>query len=161
MAPDTKTGEMRAVRFHDYGPPSVLVTDVVARPEPRAGEVLLRVRTAGVNPMDWKFRAGFARNFMPIALPYTPGIDVAGTVEEVGPGVTEFAPGEEVFGRGSGTYAENAIAPAMPIARKSSGISYDEAAALAPQVGPTFPLEHAVRAHALSETAHGRGRIVL
>jgi NADPH:quinone reductase-like Zn-dependent oxidoreductase len=121
---------MQAVRFHDYGPPSVLVLDRVPRPEPQAGEVLLRVRAAGVNPMDWKFRAGFARNFMPITLPYTPGIDVAGTVERVGPGVTEFAPGEDVFGRGSGTYAEYANAPVTTIARKPSGVSFEQAATL-------------------------------
>jgi NADPH:quinone reductase-like Zn-dependent oxidoreductase len=130
MATDTATAAMRAVRFHDYGPPSVLVTDLVPRPEPKAGEVLVRVRVAGVNPIDWKFRAGFVRNFMPITLPYIPGVDVAGTVEEVGPGGTDFAPGEEVFGRGSGTYAEYAIAPVTTIARKPSGISFEQAAAL-------------------------------
>jgi NADPH:quinone reductase-like Zn-dependent oxidoreductase len=121
---------MQAVRFHDYGPPSVLVVDRVPRPEPQAGEVLLRVRAAGVNPMDWKFRAGFARNFMPITLPYTPGIDVAGTIDRVGPGVTEFAPGDDVFGRGSGTYAEYAIAPVTTIARKPTGVSFEQAATL-------------------------------
>jgi NADPH:quinone reductase-like Zn-dependent oxidoreductase len=130
MTTQAKEAEVQAERFHDYGPPSVLVVDRVPTPEPRAGEVLLRVRAAGVNPMDWKFRAGFARNFMPITLPYTPGIDVAGTVERVGPGVTEFTPGEDVFGRASGTYAEYAIAPVRTIARKPPGISFDQAATL-------------------------------
>ena len=118
MTTQTTEAEMQAVRFHNYGPPSVLVVDRVPTPEPKAGEVLLRVRAAGVNPVDWKFRAGFIRNFMPITLPYTPGVDVAGTVERVGPGVTEFEPGEDVFGRASGTYAEYAIAPVTTIARK-------------------------------------------
>ena len=67
---------------------------------------------------------------MPITLPYTPGIDVAGTIDRVGPGVTEFVPGDDVFGRGSGTYAEYAIAPVTTIARKPTGVSFEQAATL-------------------------------
>jgi len=95
---------MHAVRFHDYGPPSVLVVETVVRPEPKEGEVLLRVRAAGVNAIDWKFRAGYLKDFMPLELPHILGFDVAGTVEAVGAGVSDFAPGDEVFGRGAGTF---------------------------------------------------------
>jgi NADPH:quinone reductase-like Zn-dependent oxidoreductase len=121
---------MRAVRFHDYGPPSVLVVDEVERPEPKEGEVLVRVRAAGVNPIDWKFRAGYLKQFAPLDLPHTPGLDVAGTVEAVGPGVDGFTLGDEVFGRGTGTYAEYAVAPVANIARIPDGMTFEQAATL-------------------------------
>jgi len=121
---------MRAVRFHEYGPPTVLVVDAVDRPEPKAGEVLINVRAAGVNPIDWKLRAGYMKQFMPLTLPYTPGLDVAGTVEALGEGVTGFAVGDSVFGRGAGTYAEFAVAPATTIARIPEGVSFEQAAPL-------------------------------
>jgi NADPH:quinone reductase-like Zn-dependent oxidoreductase len=121
---------MRAVRFHEYGPPAVLVVDAVDRPEPKAGEVLIRVRAAGVNPIDWKLRAGYMKQFMPLTLPYTPGLDVAGTVEALGEVVTGFAVGDRIFGRGAGTYAEFAVAPATTIARIPEGVSFEQAAPL-------------------------------
>ncbi len=121
---------MRAVRFHEYGPPSVLVVDTVDRPEPKAGEVLIRVHFAGVNPIDWKLRAGHVQRYMPIPLPATPGLDVAGTVETVGEGVTGFAAGDRVFGRGTATYAEFAVAPAATIAHIPDGVSFEQAATL-------------------------------
>jgi NADPH:quinone reductase-like Zn-dependent oxidoreductase len=131
MADATTTApEMRAARFHDYGPPSVLVIDLVPRPVPQEGEVLIRVRTAGVNPIDWKMRAGYLKTYMPVELPRIPGLDVAGIVEQVGTGVTEFAEGDAVFGRGTGTYAEYATAPVATLARKPDGVSFDQAATL-------------------------------
>jgi NADPH:quinone reductase-like Zn-dependent oxidoreductase len=130
MAPDTVTPEMRAVRFHEYGPPSSLVVDLVPRPAPKAGEVLIRVHAAGVNAIDWKFRAGYLKQYMPLELPYTPGLDVAGTVVVAGPDVTAFAEGDDVFGRGSGAYAEYAIAPVATLAHKPSALSFEQAATL-------------------------------
>jgi NADPH:quinone reductase-like Zn-dependent oxidoreductase len=130
MAAETTVPEMRAARFHEYGPPSVLVIDLVSRPVPKDGEVLIRVRTAGVNPIDWKSRAGYLKTYMPIELPATPGLDVAGTVSEVGPGVTEFSAGDAVFGRGHSTYAEYSTAPVATLARKPDGVSFDQAATL-------------------------------
>jgi NADPH:quinone reductase-like Zn-dependent oxidoreductase len=93
---------MRAVRFHEYGPPENLVIEEVPRPEPQAGEVLVRVHAAGVNPIDWKIRRGYLKDFMPVPLPFTPGVDLAGAVAAVGPDVTTVQPGQAVFGRGSG-----------------------------------------------------------
>lgn len=122
--------QMRAARFHDYGAPDVLVVERAPRPEPKEGEVLVRVYAAGVNPIDWKLRAGYLKAFMPVELPYTPGYDLAGTVEEVGPGVTAFTPGHAVFGRGMGTYAEYAIAPVTALAPKPDNISFDQAATI-------------------------------
>jgi NADPH:quinone reductase-like Zn-dependent oxidoreductase len=127
MATETS---MHAVRFHEYGPPSVLVVDEVERPEPAAGEVLIRVHVAGVNPIDWKFRAGYLKDYVPLTLPHAPGLDLAGTVEALGDGVNGFAIGDRVFGRGVGTYAEFAVAPATTIARIPEGVSFEQAAPL-------------------------------
>src|SRR5580658_9567415 len=121
---------MRAVRFHEYGPPSVLVVDEIARPEPKAGDVLIQVHAAGVNPIDWKIRAGYLKQYMPVALPHTPGLDVAGTVVSVGDDVTNYAVGDRVFGRGAGTYAEYAVAPITTIAHIPEGVSFEQAATL-------------------------------
>jgi NADPH:quinone reductase-like Zn-dependent oxidoreductase len=123
-------GEMAAIRFHEYGPPDVLRLESVERPRPGPGEVLVRVRAAGVNPIDWKIRAGHLQQFMPLDLPHIPGIDLAGTVEEVGPDVEALAAGDEVFGRGAATYAELAIAPALSLARKPAGVGFEDASTL-------------------------------
>jgi NADPH:quinone reductase-like Zn-dependent oxidoreductase len=122
---------MQAIRFHEYGPPDVLRLEDAPRPEPGEGEVLVRVRTAGVNPIDWKLRAGYLQAFMPVELPHTLGFDLAGTVEAVGAGVAGFAPGDAVFGRGASTYAEYAVAPATTLAPKPAAVSFDQAATLA------------------------------
>ncbi len=126
----TDVRQMRAVRFHDYGPSSVLVVDDVPIPEPKEGEVLVSVRAAGVNAIDWKYRAGYLKDFMPLELPHIPGFDVAGTVERVGDGVSDFSPGDDVFGRGAGTYAQYAIVPATALAHKPVAIGFEEAATL-------------------------------
>jgi NADPH:quinone reductase-like Zn-dependent oxidoreductase len=121
---------MRAVRFHEYGDPSVLRVEEVSRPQPGQGEVLVQVRAAGVNPIDWKFRAGHLQAFMPIQLPHIGGLDLAGTVSAVGPGAAGFSVGDEVFGRGQGSFAEYATAPVEAIARKPVALSFTQAATL-------------------------------
>jgi NADPH:quinone reductase-like Zn-dependent oxidoreductase len=123
--------EMTAIRFHDYGGSDKLVVEKVQRPQPKAGEVLIKVHYAGVNPIDWKFRAGFLKEYMPIQLPYTPGIDVSGTIEEVGAGVTGLKKGEAVLGLAQGAYAEYAIAKADAVAAKPDGVSFEVAASVA------------------------------
>ena len=130
MAAATTGPEMRAARFHEYGPPSVLVVDLVPRPEPKEGEVLIHVRSAGVNAIDWKLRAGYLKAYMPLELPAIPGLDVAGIVEAVGPGVTAFSVGDEVFGRGASTYAEYAAGSTATLTHIPDGVSFDQAAAL-------------------------------
>jgi NADPH:quinone reductase-like Zn-dependent oxidoreductase len=104
---------VRAVVVPEAGGPDVLELAERPRPEPIATEVLVRVHAAGVNPVDAKTRAG--GKFL-AGLPFVPGWDVAGTVEEVGYGVTRFAPGDRVFGmpwfpREAGAYADYVTAP--------------------------------------------------
>lgn len=127
MAPQA----MRAIRVSGYGGPEQLKLERIERPQPQAGEVLLRVYAAGVNPIDWKIRQGLLKEFMPMTFPYTPGIEVAGVVEETGPGVTTFGIGQAVFGQTvQGGYAEYVIAPAHALALKPQTLSFAEAATI-------------------------------
>src|SRR5258706_12773351 len=85
------TEMMRAVRFHSFGPPEVLVVDSIPRPpSPGEGQVLVHVRAAGVNPFDVGLRDGLLQNRVPITLPCIPGVELSGTIEEVGPGVARL-----------------------------------------------------------------------
>ena len=125
------TSLINAIQVHAYGAADQLRLEQIPRPEPGAGEVLVRVHAAGVNPVDWKLRSGMMRDFLPTTFPYVPGADLAGVIEQVGPAVTTFQPGQAVFGRGSqGTYAEYALAPATTLALKPDSISFDEAATI-------------------------------
>lgn len=123
---------MRTVSQQTFGGPEVLTEVDLPRPTVEAGEVLVRVHAAGVNPTDWKHRAGlpWLRRPVPVL-----GWDVSGTVEEVGGGVTLFAPGDEVFGmlpypRSPGAYAEYAKGPTRAFTRKPANIDHVGAAAL-------------------------------
>jgi NADPH:quinone reductase-like Zn-dependent oxidoreductase len=125
------TQTIQAIRVHQYGGSEELKLEQIPRPEPQAGEVLVRVHAAGVNPIDWKIRAGWLKDYMPMQFPYISGFDLAGVVEEVGPGVTAFQKGQAVFGQGSrGAYAEYAVAPVAKLALKPKTLSFDEAAAI-------------------------------
>ncbi|MGW2558220.1 NADP-dependent oxidoreductase [Streptomyces sp. NPDC001514] len=124
---------MRAVSPREWGSPDVLVPVEIDRPEPGLNEIQVRVHAAGVNPVDWKTRATGAL----ITWGDTPvlGWDVSGVVEAVGPGVTLYRPGDEVFGmprfpHQAGAYAEYVTAPARQFVRKPAGIDHVQAAAL-------------------------------
>jgi NADPH:quinone reductase-like Zn-dependent oxidoreductase len=122
---------MRAVHFYTYGGPEQLVVEHIPRPEPQAGEVLVRVYAAGVNPVDWKIRKGVFKDVRPVPLPFTPGSELAGTVELVGPGVTAFEISQAVYGRGAqGAYADYAVISADSLAPKPRNISFDQAASV-------------------------------
>jgi NADPH:quinone reductase-like Zn-dependent oxidoreductase len=122
---------MRTVHFYAYGGPEQLVVEQVLRPEPQAGEVLVRIYAAGVNPIDWKIRKGFFKDVRPVPLPFTPGSELAGTVEALGPGVTAFEIGQAVYGRGAnGAYADYAVVPADSLAHKPRNLSFDQAASV-------------------------------
>ncbi|MFK8213333.1 NADPH:quinone reductase [Haloferax volcanii] len=115
---------MRAVRFHDHGGRDVLQVDDIDTPEPAAGEVLVEVAAAGVNPVDTYFREG---SYQPFAMPMIPGVDVAGTVAAVGADVTGFEAGDHVVGTGIGKdhyggYAEFAAVPTDRLAVLSDDV---------------------------------------
>ncbi|MGW4235950.1 NADP-dependent oxidoreductase [Streptomyces sp. NPDC004749] len=149
---------MRAVTIEGFGGPEVLTAGRVARPEPLPTEVLVRVHAAGINPVDWKTRAGHGMAGLQ-TLPLILGWDVSGVVEEVGFGVTTLAPGDEVyampwFPRPAGGYAEFVTAPSRQFARKPVSLSHVEAAAL--------PLAALTAWQALVDTARvTRGQRVL
>src|SRR6266404_1726903 len=88
---------MKAIRIHQYGGPEVLAQVEMQRPAPGANEVLIKVKAASVNPFDWKVRAGYMKDIFPLTFPATLGLDVSGTVEEVGPGAARFKRGDEVY----------------------------------------------------------------
>ncbi|MEV5803350.1 NADP-dependent oxidoreductase [Streptomyces collinus] len=124
---------MRAVIVEQWGGPETLIEKDVERPEPGFNEVLVRVHAAGVNPVDWKTRASGA--LIDWGTVPAVGWDVSGTVEAVGPGVSLYRPGDEVFGmplfpRQAGGYAEYVVAPARHFAPKPTGLTHVEAAAL-------------------------------
>src|SRR5580704_17577167 len=105
---------MKAIRIHQYGGPEVLAQVEMQRPAPGANEVLIKVKAASVNPIDWKVRAGHMKDIFPITFPATLGLDVSGTIEDVGPGTARFKRGDEVYASlevgGGGGYAEYAVA---------------------------------------------------
>jgi NADPH:quinone reductase-like Zn-dependent oxidoreductase len=116
---------MLAVVMHETGDPDVLRYEEAERPEPSDGEVLINIRAASVNPIDWKYRRGLAEKQLPAVL----GNDVSGTVEVSR--AEGFAEGDDVFGfAASGGYAEFATAPAALIAKKPAAVSHEEAAAI-------------------------------
>jgi len=126
---------MRAVVLREYGPPEVLAVEEVTKPEPIPTEVQVRVHAAGVNPVDFKTRAGKGMAGLLGEPPVRIGWDVAGVVSEVPPGVTRFRVGDEVFGmpwfpRQAGAYAEYVTAPSRHFAHKPHALSLEEAAAL-------------------------------
>jgi NADPH:quinone reductase-like Zn-dependent oxidoreductase len=126
---------MEAVVYEEFGGPEVLHTSQVDEPHAGPGEVRVAVRAAGVNPFDYKLRRGFFKPNMPAALPAIPGYEVAGVVDEVGEGVTEFAVGDEVVGWSkTGSYAEYALVGS--VAKKPADLPWAEAVAL-PVAGET------------------------
>lgn len=128
---------MKAVQFAEYGGPDVLRVVEVDEPHAGAGQVRIAVRAAGVNGIDWKIRAGYMREFMPLALPAGTGRDAAGVVDEVGEGVSGVAVGDAVFGAGSATFAEYAVLTSWAV--KPAALSFEEAA------GYPIPVETAIR----------------
>jgi NADPH:quinone reductase-like Zn-dependent oxidoreductase len=127
---------MRAVVFEEFGGPEVLqAKNDVKEPHAGPGEVRVAVKAAGVNPMDFKIRYGWFDSFMPTTFPAVPGIEVAGVVDQVGEGVTEFAVGDEVAGWSQGgSYAEHALLGVA--AKKPANLSWEEAVAV-PVAGET------------------------
>lgn len=125
---------MKAVLIREYGGPDALEIAEVPDPDPEAGEVLVAVRSASVNPIDWKMRNGLVKAFFDVTLPHIMGRDMSGVVRAVGDGVTAVHPGDEVFGVGdpmrAGTHAELLAIAAGLVAPKPARIGHTETAAL-------------------------------
>jgi NADPH:quinone reductase-like Zn-dependent oxidoreductase len=123
---------MRAVQLAEHGGPEVLNVEDVDRPDPAADELLVEVAAASVNPVDTYFRDG---SYTPVGLPFTPGVDVAGTVVEMGSDVDGFEAGDQVMGTGigggasQGAYAEFATIPTDRVVTLPDGADITEAGA--------------------------------
>jgi NADPH:quinone reductase-like Zn-dependent oxidoreductase len=158
----------RAVRFDSYGGPDVLYVTDIERPEPGAGEVLVEVRAAGINPGEAGIRTGALHERFPATFPSGEGSDLAGVVIEVGDGVSDFAVGDEVLGFSfqRSSHATHASVPVDQLIHKPAGLSWEVAGSLyvvgatayaavravAPQSGETV---------AVSAAAGGVGSLVV
>jgi NADPH:quinone reductase-like Zn-dependent oxidoreductase len=121
---------MKAVVINAYGNNDVVEYTDVDRPVPRAGEILVKVHAAGVNPVDWKIRGGLGQR-LGLSLPIQLGGEVAGTIEDLGDGVSRFKIGDAVYGIiPTGGFAEYAIARADDLALKPVNLDFVQAAAL-------------------------------
>ncbi len=125
---------MKAIRIHEYGGPDVLVLEDVVRPGIAEDEVLVKVYAAAVNPLDWKVRAGYLKDLLPIKPPIIPGWDFSGVVEKTGSSVTGLNPGDEVYGlpdiMRDGSYAEYIAVEAGIVAKKPRSVDHIQAASV-------------------------------
>lgn len=122
---------MKAIRIHEFGNPDVLKYEDIAIPTPGSGELLIKIHAAGMNPIDWKIREGYIPNY---TLPHILGSDFSGVVEVIGPDITKWAPGDEVFGSTDmamdGSYAEYTVMKESEIALKPKSLDHVHTAAI-------------------------------
>ena len=132
---------MKAIRVHQFGGPEVMKLEELPDPSPGPNQVVVRVRAAGVNPVDTYIRTGTYARKPP--LPYTPGSDGAGTVERVGSSVTKFKPGDRVYAikaadPGGGTYAEQVLCDERHVFPLPEGVSFAQGAAIGVPYGTAY-----------------------
>ena len=150
---------MKAIAFTRFGDADVMSWQELPDPLLGPDQVLVEVKAAGVNPVDFKIRAGYLQGLLPHHLPLIPGWDVAGVVRAVGIGVQDWKPGDEILAYGRkdhvqfGTYAELVALPDRMIARKPSNVDFVTAAAL--------PLAGLTALQALKAVGTGTGDVVL
>ena len=127
---------MKAIVYHDFGSPDVLRLDEVEKPVPNDDQLLIKVRALSVNPLDWHFMEGVPYIARPLAFGFLKptvtrlGVDYAGTVEAVGKNVTEFKPGDEVYGNRFGAFAEYVVATGKALALKPASLTFEQAASI-------------------------------
>ena len=130
------TPKMKTVLIREYGDNDVVKIESVDRPEPKAGQVLVKVHTAGVNPIDYKIRSGAGQR-LGMTLPIHMGGELVGVIEQLGAGVEGFKRGDAIFGMvHTGAFAEYAVAKASDMVRKPSNLNFVQAAAV-PLAGST------------------------
>ena len=139
---------MKSIRVHEFGAPQVMTLEDVPGPKPGPGQVLVRVRAIGVNPVETYVRAG---KYGPRQFPFTPGADAAGTIEAVGQGVSRFKPGQRVYTSGSltGTYAELALCTEDQVHPLPDKVSFAQGAAVGVPYATAYYAIY-VRAHAIA-----------
>lgn len=138
----------RAVRYSEYGAPEVLHVVEVEIPVPGPGEVLIEVRAAGVNPIDWKIRQGLRGND-PLPAPRGVGFDASGVVLEVGSGVTSLKPGDAVIGSGvNGAYASHVVAAVDRFTLKPASLGWEQAAGFGVPGGTAYQALKSLRVSA-------------
>jgi NADPH:quinone reductase-like Zn-dependent oxidoreductase len=121
---------MKAIRIHSYGHSDQMKLEETARPSIRPEEALIKIRAAGVNPVDWKIREGYLKDVLRASFPLTLGQDFAGDIVEAGKGVRDLKAGDKVFGFASGTYAEYATLSSEELIRMPRTTDYATAASL-------------------------------
>lgn len=134
-----------AYGFTEYGGPQTQSFFDVSLPPPGAGQIVVSVRAAGVNPADWKVRAGTRKDTVPVTLPAVLGREVSGVVTSVGPRVTEFDVGDDVFGStatGFGGYTEATVLNASQAAHKPAAVPWAEAAVIPVACGTAYDALH-------------------
>jgi NADPH:quinone reductase-like Zn-dependent oxidoreductase len=130
------TERMKAIVYRCYGPPQVLKLEAIAKPPPVDDRVLVKVRAASVNPLDWHYMRGepyFMRSMAGVGAPNSihMGVDFAGTIESVGKNVTRFKPGDDVFGGRDGAFAEYvSVGENGSLAMKPANLTFEQAAAV-------------------------------
>jgi NADPH:quinone reductase-like Zn-dependent oxidoreductase len=138
--PERKANSVKAVRFEQYGDVGVLSYEDTDTPVPGPGQVLVKVAATSFNPADVAFRAGYLSEMIPLNLPHVPGVDLAGTIADVGPGVAGWKAGDAVVAflpmTDDGAAAEYTLAPADLLAPAPSTVDLADAAAL-PATGLT------------------------
>ena len=126
---------MRRIQYHRYGGPETMRLEEFELPPPQAGQVTVTVKAAAVNPIDWKVRQGQLKMMTGRSFPRAMGSDFAGVVRAAGPGVTQFKPGDQVYGitglKPSGAFAEAVITSESHLAVMPAGRSFEQAACLA------------------------------
>ncbi|MDQ0393746.1 NADP-dependent oxidoreductase [Labrys monachus] len=131
---------MKAIRINGYNATPAL--EDVEKPAPGPGEVLVRVKAAALNPLDVKLQRGYMDQFFPLQFPYTQGTDLAGEIEQVGPDVQGWAPGDKIVGRtdptAGGAFAEYAVVPVSHLTKAPSTIAIEDAAGIPTAAGTAW-----------------------
>ena len=127
---------MKAIVYYNYGPPDVLQLEEIEKPVPNDNQLLIKVRAVSVNPLDWHFMEGTPYLGRPLAFGFLKpsvtrlGVDYAGTVEAVGKNITQFKPGDEVYGNRFGAFAEYVVASEKALALKPANLTFEQAASV-------------------------------